>query len=234
MPIKRIELNATPQITPLSSIKPYLTSNSPTNQKQKKEVNRTEIWSTKCESNVQILKDRSMPKNKEGLCFEQDINKCNDEVITDNGNQKNIDIDSESDNEDVQQPACSSDFEISQQQDMANVMGGMHDSTTEREIVIETKKENNGDETETQDIDEVVINVFNIPNTHTNNAFLSLESPEELAQVENRNAVVTMSEETQSTATKNINTKRCIFICVVISIAMLCLILAIVLGIKLT
>lgn len=88
IPIKIIEPKATPHNTSLSSTKPYITSNSPTYQKQNKEINRTEIWSTKSESNVQILKDWSMSKTKEGLCFEQDINEYNDEEILDNENQK--------------------------------------------------------------------------------------------------------------------------------------------------
>lgn len=54
-----------------------------------------------------------------------------------------MDIDSESDNKYVQQPASSSNFEISQLQDIANGLDQVYDSTEERkvEIKIEEKRE---------------------------------------------------------------------------------------------
>lgn len=241
MPYKRIQLKkTTPQITSLPSAKPYtyLTPSSPIYQKQKKEINTSEIWSTEIESKSETFNEGPMSKGKEGLCFEQDIHKYGEEVIKGSGNQANMDIDSESDNEDVQQPASSSNFEISQLQDIANGLDQVYDSTEERkvEIKIEEKREEKiEDEKETQDIEEVVINVSNVPNTHTNAAFLSLNSEEELAQVDNKSFAVTISEETQTMTIKSTYSKRCIcIICVIISIAILCLLLAIVLGIILT
>lgn len=240
MPNKRIQLKKTPQITSLPSAKPYnyLTPSSPIYQKQNQETNPSEIWSTKIESKSETFNEGPMSKGKEGLCFEQDIHKYEEEVIKDSGNQINMDIDSESDNKDVQQPASSSNFEISQLQDIANGLDQVYDSTEERkvEIKIEEKREEKiEDEKETQDIEEVVINVSNVPNTHTNAAFLSLNSEEELAQVDNKSVAVTISEETQTKTIKSTYSKRCIcIICVIISIAILCLLLAIVLGIILT
>lgn len=240
MPNKRIQLKKTPQITSLPSAKPYnyLTPSSPIYQKQNQETNPSEIWSTEIESKSETFNEGPMSKGKEGLCFEQDIHKYEEEVIKDSGNQINMDIDSESDNKDVQQPASSSNFEISQLQDIANGLDQVYDSTEERkvEIKIEEKREEKiEDEKETQDIEEVVINVSNVPNTHTNAAFLSLNSEEELAHVDNKSVAVTISEETQTKTIKSTYSKRCIcLICVIISIAILCLLLAIVLGIILT
>lgn len=238
-PIMKIKQKQTPKTKAMPFAKPFLTSGSDICQNLNKEMKTPEIWSAKIESNVQPFNECPMSKSKEGLCFEQEVHEDDEEVVVDIGKQKCMGIDSESETKDVQQPEDSSNFEILQQQNIVNAMNQVYDSTEDRkiEIEIEAKREENiKDEKETQDIEEVVINVSNIPNTHTNGAFLNLNS-EELAQVENMSAVVTISEETQSKATKSTNTKRCNFICVIISIAILFAILCligIVLGINLT
>lgn len=158
-----------------------------------------EMWSTKHNRNVQPTKSFSMSKPLDVSCLEQNIS--------------------------ADFSIYSSSHGATQQRDQHYFNSRRQSNDTKNEI---TKKAKMLDESSIIKTGKHVVNVSSIQNIETNGSFHSANT-EKLTQIEQRNAVVTMTDENVQFQKRN-NTKRCFlftFCFVLVTIVLLSIILSI-------
>lgn len=223
IPIKKIQLNENPKITRLQTIP----TSSYTYQNYIEEMDTNDICPKNLERSAPSFNDMSTAESEESLSVENNISRDDNIMSVESGNQHNIDVDSDSEENNVDEKSDHFSFGsmTSNQQDSTL---GQHYNTKPNAIKT-AMEETVGDKREIRDNEQAVINSSNIPGILIDSTFLSSNS-ETLEQLENRDVAVTMFDENNAKSLKCSKSKRCIlfvFCLILVSVALLCTILSI-------
>eukprot|EP00477_Mikrocytos_mackini_P002552 GAHX01002887.1.p1 GENE.GAHX01002887.1~~GAHX01002887.1.p1 ORF type:complete len:345 (+),score=37.46 GAHX01002887.1:299-1333(+) len=224
MPIKEIQPNETPKITSLQTIP----TSSYTNQNYIEDMDATDLCSKKLEQNVPTCNEMSTAERKESLSFEKNISKNDNVMSVDNGNHHSIDVDSDSEENNVDETSRNFFFGSMASYQQDGILG-QHNNTAKPNAMKRAMEEHVEDDREIRDNEQTVINSSNIPGSLISSTFLNSNS-ETLELLENRDVAVTMCDEDNAKSSKCSKSKKCIlfvFCLILVFVALLCTILSI-------